>query len=115
MLHVGKDAFKVEQGSWSTIGADALLVADGEFIPDFCGYVSTPEVKLLRISTHATNETEGVRKQKRASVTSLSGGVHAHRRPSVAINHNGDIDGKHASSSASENAAVATNAETTSA
>jgi len=46
----GKDEFRSEAGPWSVLGADALLLPDGTYTPDFTAYVSSDHIKCIRIS-----------------------------------------------------------------
>lgn len=49
----GKDGFSSEVGTWNVIGADALVMAEGRFVPDFSCYPCSDNVRLLRINISA--------------------------------------------------------------
>eukprot|EP00605_Chrysophyceae_sp_TOSAG23-4_P001079 GSChrysophyteH1.ASY1.ANO1.1184.1 assembled CDS len=50
----GRDGFRSEAGPWSVIGADALRTgineATGTYTPDFSAYISSPEIRYIKIS-----------------------------------------------------------------
>ena len=37
-------------GPWSTLGADALLVPEGTYIPDFTAFIDSDELRFVRVS-----------------------------------------------------------------
>lgn len=44
---VGKDQFRVESGPWSVLGADALTVPEGKYVPDFTAYISSEAARII--------------------------------------------------------------------
>lgn len=52
LVQAGKDGFKAELGSWSIIAADALVLPDGSYIPDFTASIASESLRGLRITLH---------------------------------------------------------------
>ena len=45
----GKDAFRAEAGPWTVLGAEALNVPEGDYIPDFTAYIESDQVRVVRV------------------------------------------------------------------
>ena len=45
----GKDAFRAEAGPWTVLGAEALNVPEGDYIPDFTAYIESDHVRVVRV------------------------------------------------------------------
>ena len=45
----GKDAFHAEAGPWTVLGAEALSMAEGDYIPDFTAYIESDHVRVVRV------------------------------------------------------------------
>ena len=59
----GRDGFRAEAGPWSVLGADALVSAEGEFVPDFSAHVATDSVRCVYLS-HAEKSNAPRRARK---------------------------------------------------
>jgi hypothetical protein len=61
---VGKDGFLSEIGPWMTLGQNALISKNDEYVPDFSAYIESPNLRFLRISKPTLGERKAKNKTK---------------------------------------------------
>lgn len=49
-VKAGRDEFSVELGAWSIMAADALVMAESQYSPDFVAFVTSDSVRMVRLS-----------------------------------------------------------------
>ena len=49
-VKAGRDEFAVELGAWSIMAADALVMAESQYSPDFVAFVTSDSVRMVRLS-----------------------------------------------------------------
>jgi metal transporter CNNM len=54
----GRDEYRSEAGPWSVIGAEAM-VSDAAYIPDYSAYISTEELRCIRITREQWQKAMG--------------------------------------------------------
>ena len=64
VVFAGKEGFKVELGSWTVLGADALLVEEGSYVPDFTASIDSDSFRCLYMSRAIWQQREYAFQQK---------------------------------------------------
>ena len=49
----GRDEFRIDVGAWSILAPDCLIMPEGQYQPDFVGYISSETVRIVRLSIYA--------------------------------------------------------------